>query len=118
MMVVDMEVSSLEELENSIQQIKQYTEISLFVTLGKFECPFMNLLIQGDRVYVHYFSKNREAGFQSIGKTERNEMVTINASQQYYVPEYTLVTLDSALHAAKEFLMTNEIPKSIEWYEL
>jgi hypothetical protein len=118
MMVMEIEASSLKELENSIQIVKQNIEVSLVVTSGKCEYPYMNLLIQDDRAYVHYFSSDDEAGFQSIGESESDEIVTINASQEYYVPEHTLVSLDSALFAAKEFIQTKALPKCIEWYEL
>ena len=115
---MELEASTLEELEDSIQVIKKNTEVSLFVTLGNWECPYMNLLIQGTRAYVHYFSADDEAGFQSIGESESNQLVTINASQEYSVPEYTLVSLDSALYAAKEFIEEKSLPISLEWYEL
>jgi hypothetical protein len=118
MMVMEIEVNSLKELEKSIEVIKENIEVSVFVTSEKCECPYMNLLIQGNRAYVHYFSAGDVAGFQSIGESESDEIVTINSSYEYNVPEYTLVSLDSALSAAKEFIQTTTLPKSIEWYEM
>jgi hypothetical protein len=45
-------------------------------------------------------------------------MLTINTSQEYSVPENTLVPSDSALYSAKEFTETKSLPISTEWYEL
>ncbi len=117
-MVMEIEVKNLKELEKSIELIKENIDVSVFVTSGKWECPYMNLLIQGNRAYVHYFSAGDVAGFQSIGESESDEIVTINSGHEYYVPEYTLVSLDSALNAAKEFIQTKTLPKSIEWHEM
>jgi biotin synthase-like enzyme len=60
MRVMELEASTLDELEDSIQVIKKNTKVSLFVTLGNWECPYMNLRIQGTRAYVHYFSVDDE----------------------------------------------------------
>lgn len=113
-----MKVENLADLQKALDFSRNQSEFSIWISLGDSQYPYINVLIKGDLAYVHYFEKEGHPGYQSIGRSTEDGMITINEEDQMIVPMDTLVSVDKAAKAGQEFLKTHILPNAIEWLEL
>ena len=80
----------------------------------------LTLCAAGNQWFLYFFPEdNTSCGFQSLGDdTNSNETTLMPAGSNIEVSNRTLVTSETALNAAREFMAAGEIPRCIEWEEL
>jgi hypothetical protein len=86
--------------------------------------PSIGLLVTGDLAVLHYFPSEGHPGFVPAARvatlnTEETTIFSVNTVEEELEVSNQIVTLFSiALSAAKEFLVSKELPSSIKWLEL
>jgi len=89
--------------------------------LGKPEAPYpyLALLVSHDRWYVYYFPNDAEAGSFVAGDSPNAVGTTrLPAGWDIEVDNTTLVSGDTALRAASEFMTTGSRPTGLRWVDL
>jgi hypothetical protein len=88
---------------------------------GKY--PALTIWVKDNLATLHYFPGNHP-GFRSVGNMAELEKdgVTIfyteSTLHKESAPNRFVVSLDAAVKAAMEFLLSKELPRSMEWFEL
>ena len=89
--------------------------------------PFFHIHINGELAYLHYLPdySGASAGFQASGMSPPDcptdvHFLQIDGSEadSITMPAGTLVGVEKAYQAAKEFLQRPQLPSSITWLEL
>ena len=88
--------------------------------------PSLSISINGDVAYLHYWSGAKgHAGFQATGMTPPGCPEQVHFLQaggveadSFDLPGTTLVGVEIAYRAAREFLATGTCPTCIRWLEL
>jgi len=110
------------ELARALTQ--KYGAVNHFWLFHEGKYPAMSILVKDDLASLHYFSKERVAGFRSVGHVPglSNGGLTVfameNPEQEERVPNEFVVPLSTALAAATDFLRSKERPSCVEWFEL
>jgi hypothetical protein len=77
-----------------------------------------------DLVVVHYFTREREAGFQSLGTDidasgdGTTEFLSSDRDDRGQIIKSAVIPVSAALAAAKEFAAFPRMRSSIRWFEL
>jgi hypothetical protein len=91
---------------------------------GNDRYPAISLLVNGDLAALHYFPKEGHPGFRSAGNVaglKPEEMTTFWISaggETIDVLNDAVMPFAVALAAAMQFLTSDELPQSVEWFEL
>ncbi len=91
---------------------------------GNDRYPAVALLVKGDLAALHYFPTEGHPGFTSAGNVaglESGEITTFWISaggETIGVLNDAVMPFSVALAAAAEFLISIELPRSVEWFEL
>jgi hypothetical protein len=86
--------------------------------------PLLLILVKNQLANLHYFPDEEHPGFASVGDmpslpTDGFTMFFMrNLKEEEYISNDLIVPFSDALAAAKEFLASTELPRSIEWFEL
>jgi hypothetical protein len=89
---------------------------------GKF--PAMNIMVNGDIAYVHYFPKQGHPGLASVGSVpclrsgEFTEFFPSESKESLDIMNEAIVPVSDALKAAQEFAASKTLPKCIQWNSL
>ncbi len=114
-------IDNIEELD-SVLRIKAEGNVNEFWINNDRDYPCMCISTNGDYAHVHYFGNEGELGFQTIGNLKLDKEIytfyTNNNSEIIEVPSEYVVDINTAIELAKEFFVSNELPKEIEWDEL
>lgn len=97
---------------------------AFWLSHGSSKYPAILLLVNGDLATLNYFPRERHPGFRSVGALQNLEpdgtstffMNDVNEAQP--ISNDSIVSFSSALRAAKEFLVSTDLPHSLEWFEL
>jgi hypothetical protein len=86
------------------------------------EYPAILILANGDLACVHYFPKEFDPGYQSVGPApgldpKHDTMFFVNA-EQLPMSNRTVVPFSLALEAAIEFHRSRKLPICIKWIRL
>ena len=110
-----MEIRTIEEFANFLQDSKLNGELGLWFGEGY---PVLNIYIKGNLAYLHYFPGEGHPGYKSLNGKEHTKMVLVNAEDSIEVSDDSLLEVNTALEAAKEFLTVKSKPKGVSWLEL
>jgi hypothetical protein len=96
---------------------------SFWLSHGAEEFPTINVMVKGDRAYVHYFPKDREPGFASVAKVpgprpNETSVFFVRRTEKVWVRDGAVIPFSDALKAAQEFSISATMPKCIQWFEL
>jgi hypothetical protein len=86
--------------------------------------PAINIMVNGNLAYVHYFPKEDHPGFASVGGSLglNPEGDTIffhdNTEETCPIMNDAVVPFSDALKAAQEFAVSNARPKCLQWDSL
>jgi len=87
--------------------------------------PALSVQLNHDIAYLHYFSKEDHPGYQPRGMTPKgctgdyHFLQTNNCeADSFDMPDYTLVSAETAYLAAIEFFHAAVLPESVAWTEL
>jgi Immunity protein Imm1 len=90
----------------------------------KSKTPILIIHVNKDLATLHYFPSDDHPGFHSEGAMPGLDpdgdavFFMNNLSEEERFPNYKVVPFSVALVAAKEFLVSPELPPSIRWFEL
>jgi hypothetical protein len=88
------------------------------------EFPTLLILVKADIAYLHYIPGEGHAGFSSVGgiaEMTRGGLTTFPisfAGDDLDILNAAVVPTSTALNVAKDFFLSRELPRSIEWFEL
>lgn len=94
------------------------------ITHGDAEYPMLDVLVTGDLAALHYFPREGHPGFRAAGNLaglEQWEITVFDISacgDTIGVLNDAVMPVARALAAAKEFLTSDQLPQSVEWFEL
>jgi hypothetical protein len=129
MKVVDIngvyEPSDINELETIL--MKRYGDgfNSFWLSHDGGDYPTLSLLVKGDLATLNYFPEEYDAGFRSVGKTPRLKLgesttfaMSNNRADDVVVLNDAVLPFTAALTAAKEFFLSKDLPRCVEWMRL
>jgi hypothetical protein len=119
-------VRFIAELEELLQaRFKdQLNEFSLCADSSDY--PLLWIFVKGDLVAIYYIPADGQAGYVSIGgqmNLDPKKMTTFqiggfDPGDTIDVHNEFIVPFSEALKVAKEFFHSQELPRSIKWFEL
>jgi hypothetical protein len=87
--------------------------------------PALSIHLNRNIAYLHYFPADGHAGHQPRDMTpdgcdgHRHFLQTNHCeADSFHMPNYTLVSAETAYAAAVDFFHAPELPESIRWFEL
>jgi hypothetical protein len=84
--------------------------------------PALSIWVKDDLATAHFFDKERDPGFRSVGTVAGAGGSTLFCTESIKhtesVPNRFVIPYALALAAAKEFLFDKRLPASIEWMRL
>ena len=128
MKVIDLngahEAISVEELDTILKR-RQGTGVNSFWLSHGIAYPTLSLLVKGDLATLNYVPEEHDAGFRSVGKMpglNAGETTTFamsnNRADDVVVLNDAVLPFSAALKAAKEFFLSKDLPRSVEWTRL
>ncbi|MGM9485434.1 Imm1 family immunity protein [Roseateles sp. NT4] len=119
-----LQIRSEAELESAFQACKQGAHAAFHLSHDQ-PYPWLSVLVNGSLACTHYFPEPAHPGWQSLNPdpaagegTTRFLQAGGCEADDFDMPEYTLVSAEAELAAAKEFLLSPERPSCIRWAEL
>lgn len=97
---------------------------AFWLSHGDEKFPAINLLVNGDLAYLHYFPGEDHPGFASVGDLEnldpegQTTFLLETFSDSLQILNEHVVLFSDALKAAQEFAKSAGLPKCIQWDEL
>jgi hypothetical protein len=98
---------------------------SFLLSHGSEAYPALSLLVKDDLAYLNYLPRENDAGFASAGKMpglKPGELTTFSISENpgddVNVLNAAVLPFSVALQAAREFFLSKDLPRSIEWTQL
>jgi hypothetical protein len=86
--------------------------------------PAINIMVNGDLAYVHYFPKDQHPGYASVGGAlglnpeEDTDFFHDNAQETFPIMNDSVVPFSDALKVVQGFAISKSIPKCVQWNEL
>ena len=84
--------------------------------------PALSIWVNGDLATLHFFEREREPGFRSLGSVAARdgttEFCTESVRHQESVPNRFVIPFALAVAAAKEFFCEKQMPPSADWLRL
>ncbi|HXA70012.1 MAG TPA: hypothetical protein VNW24_06160 [Stellaceae bacterium] len=119
-------VHSIAQLEQLLGVRFKDQENEFWLRADKSDHPALSIMVKGDLAAIHYFPKEGHAGHVSIGgkmnldakKMTKFSIGSLDPGATIHVPNHLIVSFSEALEVAKEFFRSQELPRSIEWFEL
>jgi hypothetical protein len=119
-------VYSIAQLEQLLGERFKDQENEFWLRADKSDHPALSIIVKGNLAAVHYFAKEGHAGHVSIGgkmnldpkKMTKFAIGSLDSGDTIHVPNHLIVPFSEALDVAKEFFHSQELPHSIEWFEL
>jgi hypothetical protein len=119
-------VHSMARLERLLGVRFKNQENDFLLTPDSSDYPRLSIMVKGDLAAIHYFPKDGHAGHVALGgkmnldpkKMTRFSIGRLDAGDTIHVPNHLIVSFSEALEVAKEFFHSQELPRSIKWFEL
>lgn len=104
-----------------IEIIKQGSALpqgdEIWVSSGEKEYPCLSILIRGKYACVHYFENEEGDAWLSEGDFNE-EVIFLAGDEEWTVPEYTIIPIETAINCIEEFCDTMKRPECIRWEAL
>jgi hypothetical protein len=97
---------------------------SFWLSHGAERFPAINIMINGDLAYVHYFPEERHPGYASVGGPPNLTREGITnffphpSDEPFDIRNDAVVPFSKALKVAQEFAASKGMPKCIAWRSL
>jgi hypothetical protein len=97
---------------------------SFWLSHGIQEFPAINIMVNGELAYVHYFPEERHPGYASVGNLSHLPRGGITnffhdpGSEPFDILNEAVVPFSEALKVAQEFAVSKDLPKCISWNSL
>ena len=118
------EVADAHALEMVLMRRHGEDANEFWLSHGSQRYPAIALLVKGKLAALHYFPQEQHPGFRAAGnmaglKPGAMTSFWISAGgETVEVLNDAVMPFASALSVAKEFLISNELPQSVIWFEL
>jgi hypothetical protein len=118
------DVSTRLEVEAALSKRDDAGMNSFWLSHGAEEFPAINIMVNGDLAYAHYFPKERHPGYASIGNLPHLSRGGITnffhdpGGEPFDILNEAVVPFSEALKVAQEFAISKELPKCIPWNSL
>jgi hypothetical protein len=118
------EASSLAEFQIVLEARYGPDANSFWISHDGEKNPVISLLVKGNLSCIHYFPYEGHPGFVSVGTVEgldREGFTTFRfetLEQEEEIWNHHVILASASMSAAKDFFISKELPKSIEWTEL
>ena len=117
-------IRNMTELEHVLMKRYGNNVNSFWLYHGPGKFPDMHLMVNGEHACLYYFSREGDPGSRSVGKLDGlkaggNSIFCMDGiEQKVEILNDAVIPLADALIAAKEFFISRNKPKSIEWFQL
>jgi hypothetical protein len=117
-------VHSLAELEQRLAVRFDDEENGFVLAPDSSAYPQIFIEVKANLAVIHYFRGDGRAGYESLGgklNLDPDKKTTFSldrSGELIYVSNRFIVPFSEALEVAKEFYHSQELPRSIEWFEL
>jgi hypothetical protein len=97
---------------------------AFWLSHGSKQFPAINIMVNGELAYVHYFPKEQHPGFASVGTVpglrpgEETGFFLNSSIEPLEIMNEAVVRFSDALRAAQEFAISVAMPNCIQWSEL
>jgi hypothetical protein len=97
---------------------------SFWLSQGGEKRPTINIMVNGDLAYVHYFPDDDHPGFASVGGLSKLSRGGIThffpglTAEPFDILNEAVVPFSSALKVAQEFAISSTMPRCIAWSSL
>ena len=97
---------------------------SFWLADGAGTFPAINIMVNGDLAYVHYFPNDNHPGFASVGNLpglrvgEFSEFFPEQSNDSFDIMNEAVIPFSDALKVAQEFASSPTMPKCIGWNSL
>jgi Immunity protein Imm1 len=116
-------ISDAAELERYLRRERTSGKCEFWIG-GQIEgYPQLVVCLNGKLAYLHYFAEVGHAGFHSLGELpgldpNGTTHFLLADDPEHEILNYSIVTFDTALQAAKEFFVSGKQPTCLNWFEL
>jgi hypothetical protein len=96
---------------------------AFWLSHGSNDFPTINIMVNGDLAYIHYFPERRHPGFSSIGMAPglksggESVFFPSSSNEPLGIMNEQVVGFSDAMKVAQEFAFSAAMPKSIRWFE-
>jgi len=118
-------VQSIAELEQRLGVRFNDEQNGFGISPDSSKYPRLFIYVKGDLAVIYYHRGDDRAGYVSVGgkmnldpKEMTNFSIHRSDSDSIDVFNDSIVPFSEALEVAKEFFQSQELPRSIEWFEL
>jgi hypothetical protein len=118
------DVTNLADIEAALRKRYRAGRNSFWLFHGGNKFPAINIMVNGDLAYIHYFPEERHPGFGSVGMLpglrsgEETDFFLSSSDEPLGVMNEAVVRFSDALQVAREFAISPALPKPIQWSEL
>jgi len=114
------------ELEGYFSRKGDTRADEFWIFFGSEDFPSLAVLIWGELTVLHYYPERKHPGFISHGDPRVWNLAPVGVTvfpmvatgERQEVPNWAIVSSLHALQAAKEFSLSGNLPRSVEWSEL
>lgn len=117
------ECSDFEELREILDK-RTEKGVNEFIISTNEKFPYMIMSVKGEYACLSYFREEDDPGYSSVNnvpildKDGISIFYTNTDSEEIEVANYSIIKIEDAVSAVKEFFETQQLPKCIEWEEL
>jgi hypothetical protein len=96
---------------------------SFWLWHGFEKTPAINILVNGELAYAHYFARYRHPGYASVAnapgpRPSDTSIFFLSPTEKVWVLNSALIPFSDALKVAQEFAISTAMPKCIRWNSL
>jgi hypothetical protein len=123
-MMQDHEADTLGELERFLSRRYGNDVNAFWISREKGRRPLLLMLVNKALANLHYFPPGDHPGFHSVGHIsalDPDKYTTFfmnSPEEREEIPNDAVIPFFEALAAAKEFFASDDLPKSVDWFEL
>lgn len=117
------EVKGFSDLEEILDRRDKNGFNSFWLSHGTRQYPTLCILVKNDLAALHFIPQEYVAGFRSQGNmgelnSGETAFVISKLGEQIWVTNEAIVDFSMALNAVREFFLSEELPKAMQWFEL
>jgi hypothetical protein len=117
---------SIPQLEQLLRARFRNQENEFLLAPDASKYPYLSIMVRGDVAVLYYFPEGDHAGYLAVGgklNLDLQEMTTfqiggLDPGDTIDIQNEFIVPFSEALKVAEEFFHSQELPRSIEWFEL
>jgi len=118
------DVTTRLEIEAALSKRDHAGMNSFWLFHGTQKFPSINIMVNGDLAYVHYFPEERHPGYASVGGLSHlsrggiTNFFHVPGDEPFDILNGAVVPFSEALKVAQEFAVSKDLPKCIPWNSL